>query len=125
MNNKLSRGLILALGLLLLAACANKPPVPEDQLAVARNAIEYAVDMGARDAAPAELDKARRHLAEAEKAVSVGQHEVARQLALEAEKLARLADLRARSVHSERQVRELEKTVDALREEISTDRGDS
>ncbi|HLS05109.1 MAG TPA: DUF4398 domain-containing protein, partial [Wenzhouxiangella sp.] len=72
---------VLALG--LLAACASKPPVPEDQLAVARNAIDYAVDMGARDSAPRELEQARKHLAEAERAVEQGENEIARQLALE------------------------------------------
>jgi len=114
---------VLALG--LLAACASKPPVPEDQLAVARNAIDYAVDMGARDSAPRELEQARKHLAEAERAVEQGENEIARQLALESEKIARLADLRSRSVHSERQVRELENTVEALREEIAGEQGES
>ncbi|HLS05595.1 MAG TPA: DUF4398 domain-containing protein [Wenzhouxiangella sp.] len=114
---------VLALG--LLAACASKPPVPEDQLAVARNAIDYAVDMGARDSAPRELEQARKHLAEAERAVEQGENEIARQLALESEKIARLADLRSRSAHSERQVRELENTVEALREEIAGPQGES
>src|SRR5690625_7364874 len=91
---------VLALG--LLAACASKRPVPEDQLAVARNASDYAVDMGARDSAPRELEQAGKHLAEAERGVEQGGNGSARQLALESEKIARLADLRARRGDSER-----------------------
>jgi hypothetical protein len=102
----------------LLAACASRPPVPTDQMAVARSAIDYAVEMGARDHAPQELEQARAHLAEAERAIELDQNEVARQLAMEAEKIARLADLKARSARSSRQVQELEDTVEALRAEI-------
>jgi len=108
---------ILAL-VALLAACASRPPVPTDQMAVARSAIDYAVEMGARDHAPQELEQARAHLAEAERAIELDQNEVARQLAMEAEKIARLADLKARSARSSRQVQELEDTVEALRAEI-------
>lgn len=110
---------------LLLGACATRVPVPSDQLAVARNAIEYAVEMGAREYSPAELQQARDHLAEAERAVDQNENEIAGQLAMEAEKIARLADLKARSARSERQVQELETTVEALREEIAGGRGGS
>lgn len=125
MNIKLLFRLILPALVLLLAACATSPPVPTDQLAVARNAIEYAVEMGAREHAPGELQQARDHLAEAERAVGQDENEIARQLAMEAEKIARLADLKSRSARSERQVRELETTVEALREEIAGGRGGS
>jgi len=112
----------LALG---LAACASNPPVPTDQLAVARSAIEYAVEMGARDHAPGELEQARRHLDEAEQAIEQDENEIARQLALEAEKIARLADLKSRAARSRRQVEELENTVEALREQIAGQPGGS
>jgi septal ring factor EnvC (AmiA/AmiB activator) len=92
-------------------------------MAVARNAIDYAVEMGARDHAPEELEQARAHLAEAERAIEADQNEVARQLAMEAEKIARLADLKARSARSSRQVQELEDTVEALRAEIAGEPG--
>ncbi|MDZ7790424.1 MAG: DUF4398 domain-containing protein [Xanthomonadales bacterium] len=124
MDRVLSGGLVGVLAL-VLTACASQPPVPTDQLAVARNAIEYAVEMGARDHAPGDLQQARDHLAEAERAVEQGENEIARQLALEAEKIARLADRKARSARSRRQVEQLEDTVEALREEIARAQGGS
>lgn len=124
MERALSGGLI-GIMVLLLTACASQPPVPNDQLAVARNAIEYAVEMGARDHAADELQQARNHLAEAEKAVEQDENEIARQLALEAEKIARLADRKARTARSRRQVEQLEDTVEALREEIARAEGGS
>jgi len=123
MTKTTTTGSMLAL-VLFLAACASTPPVPTDQMAVARNAIDYAVEMGAREHAPAELEQARAHLAEAERAIEQNQNEIARQLAMEAEKIARLADLKARSARSSRQVRELENTVEALREQIDAEPGD-
>lgn len=124
MKKLLSCGLITALALLLIA-CASKPPVPTEQLAVARSAIEYAVEMGARENAPNELQQARDHLAEAEEAVEQDENEIARQLAVEAEKLARLADLKSRAARNRHQVEELENTVEALREEIAGGQGGS
>lgn len=124
MDRALNAGLFALLAL-LLGACASQPPVPDDQLAVARNAIDYAVEMGARDSAPQELQQARDHLAEAERAVEQNENGIARQLALEAEKMARLADRKARSERSRRQVQELEETVEALREEIARAQGGS
>lgn len=124
MDRVLSGGLIGVLAL-FLSACASQPPVPTDQLAVARNAIDYAVEMGARDHAPGDLQQARDHLAEAERAVEQDENEIARQLALEAEKMARLADRKARTARSRRQVEQLEDTVDALREEIARAQGGS
>lgn len=124
MKRLLSYGVTAALAL-LLAACATQPPVPSDQLAVARNAIEYAVEMGARDHAPSDLQQARDHLAEAERAINQGENEIARQLALEAEKLARLADRKSRTARSRDQVEELEDTVEALRDEIARSQGGS
>ncbi|WP_376696802.1 DUF4398 domain-containing protein [Wenzhouxiangella sp. EGI_FJ10305] len=118
MDKVLNGGLIGVLAL-FLTACASQPPVPNDQLAVARNAIDYAVEMGARDHAPGDLKQAREHLAEAERAIEQGENKIARQLALEAEKMARLADRKSRSARSRRQVEQLEDTVEALREEIA------
>lgn len=124
MNKLLSSGVFAAV-LLLVAGCASQPPVPSDQMAVARNAIDYAVEMGARDHAPDDLEQARKHLAEAERAIEQKENEIARQLAVEAEKMARLADLKSRTARSQRQVQELENTVEALREELAGEQGGS
>lgn len=124
MKKLMTSGFAVAL-VALLSACAAGVPVPTDQMAVARNAIDYAVEMGAREYAPSELEQARAHLAEAERAIDQEQNTIARQLAMEAEKIARLADLKARSARSNRQVQELEDTVEALREEIDRVSGDA
>lgn len=124
MKTALNGGLVLAAALLLVA-CASRPPVPDEQLAVASNAIDYAVEMGARETAAQELRQARNQLAEAERAVEQDENEIARQLALEAEKMARLADRKARTAKSRRQVEQLEDTVEALRQEIARNPGGS
>ncbi len=124
MKRFLKYALLVALAV-MLAGCATRQPVPTDQLAVAQNTIEYAVEMGAREHAPDELRQARDHMAEAQRAVEQEQNEIARQLALEAEKMARLADLKSRAARSRRQVEQLEDTVEALRQEIAGQQGGS
>lgn len=109
----------LVSGALLLAACATKPAPPTDELAVARSAIDYAVESSARDSAPEELAQARSKLNLAEQAMDSRNYAVAQQLAVEAEAAARLADFKARNSATRRTVNELESSIQALRDELA------
>ncbi len=120
-----TRFILLLTAAALTAACATRPPAPTEELAVARSAIGYAVESSARDSAPEDLAEARRKLERAEQAMGTRNHEVARQLALEAEAAARLADFKARNASTRRTVSELEASIQALREELDRLQGGS
>ncbi len=83
-------------GLLCLSACAGEP-VPTTQMAVARQAVEDAVQSGATERDPSDLVAAKEKLARADQAVSAGQNLEARRLAEEAQLDAQLAAARSRS----------------------------
>lgn len=103
----------------LLTACASQPPVPSEQLAVARSALTNAEDAGARDHAELELRQARQKLEQAEQARQRGDNKTARQLAEQAEMDARFAAFRARSKRTNDAVDELERGIAELRTEVT------
>ncbi|MCC5866793.1 MAG: DUF4398 domain-containing protein [Wenzhouxiangella sp.] len=113
------RLMTLLVAAVMLTACATRGTPPTEELAVARSAIGYAEESSARDSAPEQLEEARNKLALARQAVDVRNYEVARQLAVEAEAAARLADLKARNASTRRTVNEIEATIEALRDELA------
>jgi chromosome segregation ATPase len=116
---KTTRLLFLLSVVALMTACAARGTPPTDELAVARSAIGYAEESSARDSAPEELADAQRKLSLAREAVEARNYEVARQLAVEAEAAARLADLKARNASTRRTVNEIEASIEALRSELA------
>lgn len=124
MKNPLSagrRGLAapaILLGALLGAGCAT-PPVPDAQIAVSRSAIEDAMSAGATQAAPLELQHARDRMAQADAAVDAKRYDDARRLAEEAEVDARLATAKARTARANLAVAEIQKSIRALRENVT------
>ena len=105
--------------LLLLAACASAP-VPTEQMAVGRKAVERA--SGTPDVvqwAPTELDRARSKIQQAEIALRDKRYDDARRLADEAEADARYAEARAESAKNQRAVAEVREALRGLREEIA------
>lgn len=108
-----------ALGAALLAGCASAPP-PTEQMAVSRKAVERAA--GTPEVvqwAPSELDRARIKIADAERAMSNRDYDVARRLADEAEADARLAEARAGARKSDRAVRDVNEALRSLRDELA------
>lgn len=96
-----ARMALLIIGFSVVAACASREPVPDADLATARNAIEQAERGGAPEFAPSELDSARAKLQRAEQAVRDDDHRLAAQLAAEAEIDARLARRTAEAERAE------------------------
>lgn len=115
---KLSPWMIILLPL-LLAACATRPPVPSESLALARAAISSAEDAGAREYAPVEFNEAQRKMERAEQAVAREDHTQARRLAEQVQIDARHAAFRARAARSEEAIDELEKSIADLRAEVA------
>lgn len=110
-------GLALVLPL-LLNACASAP-VPPEQLAVAEAAVQRASTAQTSEAAPAELRLATSKLADARSAVTAGDIERARRLAIEATVDAEAAEIHAQAVRADRAARDSEDAARVLREEIN------
>ena len=108
-----------AMALLSLAACASAP-VPTEQMAVARKAVERA--SGTPEIvqwAPTELERARMKLALAEQAMSKKDYAEARRLADQAEADAVLAEAHAQAMKNQRAVTEVRAALGSLREELA------
>ncbi|MFN2327936.1 MAG: DUF4398 domain-containing protein [Chromatocurvus sp.] len=103
----------------LLAACASQPPIPNEELAVARSAVANAEDAGAREHAELDLRRARLKLEQAEQARQLGDNQTALQMAEQAEMDARYAAFRARSKRANDAVEELERGIAELRSEVA------
>ena len=109
---------ILALGLVLLTACASAPAAPTVSLTEAREAIARAEQSDARQHAGGELDQARQKLEMAELAVERQDMVEAERLADEAEVTAELAAARTEFAKAAEINREMERSADALTEEM-------
>ncbi|QDQ27552.1 DUF4398 domain-containing protein [Chitinimonas arctica] len=103
---------------LMLAACASQP-LPNEQLAVGKSAVDAAQTAGAAEYAPLELDAAREKIARASTAQRAKHYEEARRLAAEAEVDAELARAKAGSQKTQQAVDELNASIRVLRDEIN------
>jgi hypothetical protein len=102
---------------LALAACASAP-VPNEQIAAGRAAVEVAQSAGAGQYAPAELNAARDKLERAQQAIRADDNLTARRLAEAAEADARLAHAKSTSARSQAAVEEIERSLSTLQEEL-------
>jgi hypothetical protein len=105
--------------LLLLAACANpqKAPATAD-VAVSRNAVQNAVAAGAPELAPQEITSARQKMLMANQALAAKDYKRARQLAMEAQADAQLAQSRATSAKATAASDALNADLRVLRDEV-------
>ena len=109
---------VLALGLVLLTACASAPAAPTVSLTEAREAIARAEQSDARQHAGGELDQAKQKFEMAARAVERQDMIEAQRLADEAEVAAELASARAESAKAAEINREMARAADALTEEM-------
>lgn len=103
--------------LVLLSACASTPP-PTAELAVGRAAVERATGPAAAEA-PVEMAAAREKITRANAAFAKEDYALARQLAVEAEADATLAEAKSRSERSGRALAEVREGIRMLRQEMS------
>lgn len=104
-------------GLLLLSGCSSTP-VPDAEIAGARAALTSAENMGATPHAPVEMDRAKEKLRRAEQAMRKEDYNEAKRLADEAQADAELAQALTGKAEAEQAVREMEISIEVLREEI-------
>lgn len=117
MNTTNYRASIAAVGCAaaaMAAGCASTP-VPNEQIAVAKDSVQRAEQAGAPQFAPVELAAARDKLARAEKAVIDGKKAPATDLAEQANIDAQLAEATADSQKSHKAAAEFDASMQALR----------
>ncbi len=109
---------LLAASAALLAACSSAP-VPREQMAVAKSAVERVnVNPGIVSSAPVELQAARDKLARAERAMSNRDYVQARRLAEQASVDAQLAESKTAALRGESAVREVQDSIRSLDDEL-------
>lgn len=119
--NPSPRALVAAglMGLLMLvAACATAPPVPDSALDAAKVAISNAEKADASHYAGAELVEARQKLELADNAVQEKSMILAERFAQESRVQAELASARTATAKSAEVNKEMERGADALTEEL-------
>ena len=108
----------LLCGLAFLLPGCSSTPVPDAEIAGARAALMSAENQGSTPYAPVEMDRARDKLRRAEQALQKKDYNEAKRLADEAQADAELAQALTGKAEAEQAVREMEISIEVLREEI-------
>jgi hypothetical protein len=104
---------------LSLAACASPEKTPATAaVAVSHNAVENAVSAGAPELAPAEITAARDKMMRANQALAAKDYKTARELAIQAQADARLAQSKANSAKATAAADALNEDLRVLRQEV-------
>jgi outer membrane murein-binding lipoprotein Lpp len=108
-----------AAAVLVLAGCASpqKAPATAD-VAVSRNAVENAVSAGSAELAPAETTAAREKMMRANQALAAKDYKLARELAIQAQADAKLAQSKANSAKATAAANALDEDLRVLRQEV-------
>ncbi|MEX1032741.1 MAG: DUF4398 domain-containing protein [Cellvibrionaceae bacterium] len=105
--------------MLLLSACASQEiDQPVAQMTRAESAIQSAIQAGAREDAPMELQNAQTHFRQAREANADENYSQALQFAEKAQADADLAQAKARTAAAYETVAELEEGIQVLQQEI-------
>lgn len=102
---------------ILVSGCSSTP-IPEAEIAGARAALVGAENQGATPYAAVEMDRARSKLRRAEQALRQKDYHEAKRLADEAQADAELAQALTGKAQAEQAVKEMEISIEVLREEI-------
>ena len=108
-----------AVALLVLAGCTSpqKAPATAD-VAVSRNAVENAVSAGAAELAPEEINLARDKMMRANQALAAKDYKLARELAIQAQADAKLAQSKAKSAKASAASNALNEDLRVLQQEV-------
>ncbi len=99
--------------------CASAPDRPERQLASAETGVEFAAENGATEYAGVALERARNHLAQAQRAADAGEYTAALRAAEKAEADAELAAAQTHRLKAEEALDEIRDNIGVLRREIA------
>jgi hypothetical protein len=101
----------------LMVGCKSVAPTAE--VAVSKDAVSNAAVAGGAQFAPLEMNSAQDKLARANKAMAVKDYPLARQLAIEAQADAKLAQNKANSANAQQAADALQDDIRVLREELN------
>lgn len=101
-----------------LAACASQKAPATADVAVSRNAVANAVQAGAAELAPAEITAARAKMMRASEALAAKDYRLARELAVQAQADAQLAQSKANSAKATAASNALNEDLRVLRQEV-------
>ncbi len=107
-----------ALALLGLAACASEKTPATADVAVSRAAVANATSAGAADLAPEEMKSAREKMMRANQALAAKDYKLARELAIQAQADAKLAQSKAGSAKATAASNALDEELRVLRQEV-------
>ncbi|XYJ09180.1 DUF4398 domain-containing protein [Telluria sp. B2] len=117
LNIRLVGGAALAT-LLVLGGCASQKAPATADVAVSRNAVQNAVQAGAAELAPAEITAARAKMMRANEALAARDYKLARELAMQAQADAQLAQSKANSAKATAASDALNEDLRVLRQEV-------
>jgi hypothetical protein len=104
---------------LALVACASPEKTPATAaVAVSHNAVENAVSAGAPELAPQEINAAREKMMRANQALAAKDYKTARELAVQAQADAKLAQSKANSAKATAAADALNEDLRVLRQEV-------
>jgi hypothetical protein len=109
------RGVPMSVCGILVAGCAGAPSI--DPVSPAETAVNRAIEAKAGEYAPLELRMAQENLDAAREAINDEEYEEAHRLAEAARADARLAEAKAQSETAREEAREIQSTIDTLRQE--------
>ncbi|MDZ4811033.1 MAG: DUF4398 domain-containing protein [Pseudomonadota bacterium] len=109
---------------LMFAACASTPEAPDRELQAAEMAITNAEQARVADYASPELSDARENLSAARRAVQQEEMVLAKRLAQQSRVNAELALAKAEALKAEAINDEMQKSTDALKQEMQRNSGD-
>jgi len=115
--NRLACGALAAAVLALTGCASQKAPATAD-VAVSRNAVQNAVQAGAAELAPAEITAARAKMMRANEALAARDYKLARELAMQAQADAQLAQSKANSAKATAASDALNEDLRVLRQEV-------
>ena len=103
---------------LALSACASQKAPATADVAVSRAAVANAVQAGAADLAPAEITAARAKMMRANEALAAKDYKLARELAVQAQADAQLAQSKSNSAKATAASSALNEDLRVLRQEV-------
>lgn len=104
--------------MLVLTGCASQKAPATADVAVSRNAVQNAVQAGAAELAPAEITAARAKMLRANEALAARDYKLARELAMQAQADAQLAQSKANSAKATAASDALNEDLRVLRQEV-------
>ena len=104
--------------MLVLTGCASQKAPATADVAVSRNAVQNAVQAGAAELAPAEITAARAKMMRANEDLAARDYKLARELAMQAQADAQLAQSKANSAKATAASDALNEDLRVLRQEV-------